>query len=141
MFKKLLQEIRRKKIEPEQIEEELTRKPSGMFIVNYYADNGDFTVATEIGDTSEESASMLALLMMHMTSPDFESFLFESLRVWAEDDDDKIEFNVKTMLESKKLDNLVLDLPKEEDGLPPPEFDDVAVSASTVFNFKEMRQR
>ena len=74
---------------------------------------------------------MMSLLMMHMQTEDFQSFIFEALRLWAGDDDEKIRFNVQMMLESKKLDSLVLDKPEPTE--------DVAVSASTVFNFKEMR--
>lgn len=135
MFRRIFEKIRKDKIKPEEveekIEEELTRKPSGTLIVNYYSDNGDFTVATEIQDTSDESAGMMSLLMMHMQTEDFQSFIYEALRLWAGDDDDKIKFNVTMMLESKKLDSLVLETPES--------VEDVAVSASTVFNFKEMR--
>lgn len=137
MFRRIFEKIRKEKIKPEEVEEkveeELTRKPSGTLIVNYHADNGDFTVATEIHDTSDESAGMMSLLLMHMQTEDFQSFVFEALRLWAGDDDEKIRFNVQMMLESKKLDSLVIDTPASEPA------EDVAVSASTVFNFKEMR--
>lgn len=136
MFKKLLNRIRKEKIKPEEVEEELKRKPSGYIVVNYFADNGDFTVSTEIDDVSESSSSMLALLMTHMTTDDFQSFLYEALRLWAGNEDDKVEFNVRTMLELNKLDSLIIDSVPDE----PIEDEDVAVSASSVFNFKEMRE-
>ena len=74
--------------------------------------------------------------MTHMTTDDFQSFLYEALRLWAGSEDDKVEFNVRTMLELNKLDSLIIDSEPDE----PIEDEDVAVSASSVFNFKEMRE-
>jgi hypothetical protein len=138
MFKQIFEKLKKNKVETEDIEKEFTRKPSGTIVINYFEDNGDFTVGSEINDVTESSAEMLALLMVHMTSPDFQSFLFESLRVWADDEEDKIAFNVATMTQATKLDSLVMDIEQanQEDN-DQYNSSDVAVSASAVFNFKE----
>jgi len=141
MFKKIFERLKKNKVKTEDIEQEMTRKPSGTIVINYFEDNGDFTVGSDINDITDSSAEMLALLMVHITSSDFQSFLWESLRVWAGDEDEKIAFNVATMIQSKKLDTLVLDIEQanqEDNGQY--NSSDVAVSASAVFNFKEMNE-
>lgn len=128
---------KKEKIDPEDIVEKDSRKPSGTILINYYGDNGDFTVGSDISDLSENSSEMLALLFMHIGSPEFQPFLLESLRVWASDNDEKIEFNVNTTIQLTALENMVMDLP-DTSANSKVNSEDPAVRATSVFGFKDM---
>jgi len=118
------------KIDFEAIEQEVVQPPSGKIIIDYDSETGDFQVESKVDDLSDDSVEILALLIFHITKGDLESFIFESLRIWAGDDDQKIAFNVKVALQSQKIDNMLIEETKEQKNK-------VAVSASQVFNFRE----
>jgi len=131
-FLRFFKRAKQEKIEPENIEEEITRKPSGTIVIDFFSDNGDFNVYANIDDTSDEAANVLSLLLYHMDAGELSSFVVQSLRLWADNDDEKIEFNAKTLLKMVEYDNLLIDVENKDESL-----EEVAVRASKVFNFRE----
>ena len=139
LIKKVINALKREKIDLDSIEkidfeslEESIKPPSsGRIVIDYDSQTGDFQVESQIDDLSNDSVEILALLIFHITKGDLESFIFESLRIWADDEDEKIDFNVKVALQTQKLDSMIIDETKVK------EKNKVAVSASQVFNFRE----
>jgi len=131
-FLRFFKRVKQEKIEPENIEEEITRKPAGTIVIDFFSDNGDFNVYANIDDTSDETANVLSLLLYHMDAGELSSFVVQSLRLWADNDDEKIEFNAKTLLKMVEYDNLLIDVENKDESL-----EEVAVRASKVFNFRE----
>jgi hypothetical protein len=131
-FLRFFKRAKQEKIEPENIEEEITRKPSGTIVIDFFSDNGDFNVYSNIDDTSDEAVNVLSLLLYHMDAGELSSFVVQSLRLWADNDDEKIEFNAKTLLKMVEYDNLLIDVENKDESL-----EEVAVRASKVFNFRE----
>lgn len=131
-FLRFFKRAKQEKIEPENTEEEITRKPSGTIVIDFFSDNGDFNVYANIDDTSDEAANVLSLLLYHMDAGELSSFVVQSLRLWADNDDEKIEFNAKTLLKMVEYDNLLIDVENKDESL-----EEVAVRASKVFNFRE----
>lgn len=135
IFKKIIDKIYQKKVQPE----DAVVEPSGSVLIEYDSSSGDFTVTSEIQDMSEESISIFSYLIFHISTGELEGFIYESLKAWAEGDDEKMQFNEKLANQMAKLNALVLSMnPQEtqqENDTPK-----VAIRASEVFNLKNLNE-
>lgn len=132
-FLRFFKKAKQKKLNQEEMEEEVTRKPSGTILIDFYSDNGDFNVFADVKDTSDNTVDTLSLLLYHMDHGELSAFVLQSLKLWAGEDDEKMEFNAKTLVKIVEYDNLVMESEIKDNEVS----EDVAVKASKVFNFRE----
>jgi hypothetical protein len=123
--KKLKEEV----LDKEKLEEEISRQPSGSILIQYFADNGDFTVYSDINDCSNESADILSILIYHIITGELEQYIYESIKLWA-DDEEKMDFYLRVLDILFKYESMII---KEKNT------DDVAVKASEVFTIKDSK--
>jgi hypothetical protein len=114
-------------------QEEQIQKPtekelniSGRIEILFNASSGDFSVESEIYEISEETINTLALLLMHIAAGELAPFVTQGLSVWAGEDEDKLQFNIKLAEHIEYLNSQVINFNKKDKN--------VAVSASDVFN-------
>ena len=114
-------------------QEEQIQKPteedldiSGRIEILFNASSGDFSVESEIYEISEETINTLALLLMHIAAGELAPFVTQGLSVWAGEDKDKLQFNIKLAEHIEYLNSQVINFNKKDKN--------VAVSASDVFN-------
>ena len=99
---------------------------SGRIEILFNASSGDFSVESEIYEISEETINTLALLLMHIAAGELAPFVTQGLSVWAGEDEDKLQFNIKLAEHIEYLNSQVINFNKKDKN--------VAVSASDVFN-------
>jgi hypothetical protein len=114
-------------------QEEQIQKPteeeldiSGRIEILFNASSGDFSVESEIYEISKETINTLALLLMHIAAGELAPFVTQGLSVWAGEDEDKLQFNIKLAEHIEYLNSQVINFNKKDKN--------VAVSASDVFN-------
>jgi len=114
-------------------QEEQIQKPteedldiSGRIEILFNASSGDFSVESEIYEISEETINTLALLLMHIAAGELAPFVTQGLSVWAGEDEDKLQFNIKLAEHIEYLNSQVVNFNKKDKN--------VAVSASDVFS-------
>ncbi len=121
----------------EKIEEDPIPQPSGRITIEYDSESGDFNVLSEIYDYSDDSLDILSLLLFHMKHGGLESFIYESLGLWAGQDEEKVNFIVNVGLKHHEMENTMASESQEEGQQD--RKTNVAVSASKVFNFRDMK--
>ncbi len=117
-----------KESEPEKIL--LVPNTSGSITIEFDAETGDFGVLASVNDQSEDCVKILSLLMIHLATGDITSFVYESLVGWADDDEEKKDFNERLGLEIIALTD---ELTKEKNKAGRK----VAAKASEVFNYRK----
>ena len=132
----LLSGLQKGKIKPEDIQSDA----AGKILIEYNAKSGDFTVLSDIDDLSEDSVNVLSYLIYHISQGELENFIYESLKLWAGDDPEKIRFNEQLADQMKNLHSFVLAQQGQEEQ-PTPSEGRVASPASQVFNFRGMNQQ
>ncbi len=135
IFNYMMSKIYKEKKKPE----ELLKEPSGCINIQYDSETGDFQVFCDINDVSAESSEILSLLLFHISNGELEVFIYESLKLWAGEDREKKAFNLMLAEDIKKINSLILDIDTSEEEKSEVTSNKVAVKASRVFNFRDMK--
>lgn len=135
IFNYMMSKIYKEKKEPE----ELLKEPSGCINIQYDSETGDFHVFCDINDVSAESSEILSLLLFHISNGELEPFVYESLKLWAGEDREKKAFNLMLAEDIKKINSLILDIETTAEETDDVKGNKVAVKASRVFNFRDMK--
>lgn len=133
IFNYIMSKIHKEKIKPE----EILKEPSGSINIQYDSETGDFHVFCDINDVSPESSEILSLLIFHISHGEIEPFIYESLKLWAGDEREKKAFNLMLSEDIKKINSMILDIETADE--EEKASNSVAVKASRVFNFRDMK--
>ena len=109
---------------------DIEKKPSyesGEISIKFDGENGNFIVESNIKDLSDNSAEILSLIMLHMSEGNLTHFISGSIEAWAGEDEERLIYNQKLALFLQNLN----EISKNDENR-------VAVTASKVFNFKDM---
>jgi len=101
---------------------------SGEISIKFNGEDGNFIIESNIKDLSDKSAEILSLIILHMREGNLNYFLSNSIEEWAGEDEEKLIYTQKVALNLENLN----EISKENQNI-------VAVSASKVFNFKDMQ--
>jgi hypothetical protein len=108
-------------------------------IVIEFTPEGQFTVITDITDFSDKSVETFSWLLHHIAQGQIVTYMFESLQLWADKDEDKLAYNARIAQALHQIDQL-LDAAEQEQGEGATNSGDsdenVAISASQVFNLR-----
>ena len=120
----------------EQEEQELRLVPntSGSIRIEFDAETGDFGVMASVDDTSDTCVKILSLLMVHMATGDITPFVYESLVGWAEEDEEKLDFNERLGLEIIALTTELSEEKKKTERT-------AAIKASEVFGLRGLKDK
>jgi hypothetical protein len=113
--------------EQEEQEEECSYE-SGQISIKFDAEDGSFLVESDIKDLSDKSAEVLSFIILHISEGNLNSFISNSIEEWASDDEERLIYNQKIALCLENLNDISRN-----------DKNKVAVNASMVFNFKDMK--
>jgi hypothetical protein len=131
IFKNYLEKLTKKHVEEEIVEEEsLVPNVSGSIRLEFDAETGDFGVMVNVEDLSDSCVEIFSLLMVHMANGEIVPFVYESLVGWADDDEEKKDFNEKV---GEKIIGFTSDIIKEKAS----QKNSTAIRASEVFNYRK----
>ncbi len=123
--------------EEEEVETEIQYENySGRITIDFESDTGNFTVETDIRETSIETVTSLGGLIFLLSEGTITPYIYEALGTWAGSDDERIAFNeyIATYINTLTREVTESRANMEED-------DEIAVDASRVFNFKGLYDR
>lgn len=100
---------------------------SGEILIKFDGEDGNFIVESNIKDLSDRSAEVLSLIILHMSEGNLNYFVSNSIEEWAGEDEERLIYNQKLALYLENLNEISKNNKNQ-----------VAVSASKVFNFKDM---
>lgn len=124
MIKKIISKFKKEKVP------DPTENSSGDITISYDSKTGDFYVITDIKDISDDSATILAYIMHHISNGEISQFIYEALALWAEEDAERKSFNYSLFEKIVVVSGIL----KDEDEAKKSKGDKVAVRASEVFN-------
>jgi hypothetical protein len=124
MIKKLISKFKKEKVvDP-------TENSSGDITISYDSKTGDFYVVTDIKDISDDSATILAYILHHVSNGEISQFIYEALSLWAEEEEERQKFNHSLFEKIVVVSGML----KEEEEKNKSKKEKVAVRASEVFN-------
>ncbi|NVM35823.1 MAG: hypothetical protein HWN81_09520 [Candidatus Lokiarchaeota archaeon] len=110
--------------EEQEIEQDQQEYYSGQILIQFDSETSEFEINTDIKDLSDNSIETLSLFLLHLIQGNLISSVTKSIEEWAAKDQNKLDYNRKVGLYLQMLSNSINSK------------NQVAVSASKVFNFK-----
>lgn len=110
--------------EEQEIEQDQQEYYSGQILIQFDSETSEFEINTDIKDLSDNSIETLSLFLLHLIQGNLISSVTKSIEEWAAEDQNKLDYNRKVGLYLQMLSNSINSK------------NQVAVSASKVFNFK-----